>query len=73
MYRTIVGSLVYLTITRLDIVYAMDIVNKLIVSPTTLYWDVVLHIHYYIQGTQRKSILFSSFSSLKLLAYSNVD
>ena len=35
LYRTIVGSLVYLTITRPDIAYAVHIVSQFVASPTT--------------------------------------
>ena len=37
LYRTIVGSLVYLTITRPDIVYIVHVVSQFIVSPTTVH------------------------------------
>ncbi|KAL5548594.1 hypothetical protein UlMin_039036 [Ulmus minor] len=44
LYRTIVGSLVYLTITRPDIAYAVHIVSQFVASPTTIHWAAVLRI-----------------------------
>jgi hypothetical protein len=44
LYRTIVGSLVYLTITRPDIAYAVHVVSQFVTSPTTVHWAVVLRI-----------------------------
>ncbi|KAL5539496.1 hypothetical protein UlMin_043228 [Ulmus minor] len=44
LYRTIVGSLVYLTITRPDIAYAVHIVSQFVASPTTVHWAAVLRI-----------------------------
>jgi hypothetical protein len=37
LYRTIVGSLVYLTITRPDIAYAVHVVSQFVASPTTVH------------------------------------
>ena len=49
LYRTIVGSLVYLTITRPDIAYAVHIVSQFVTSPTTIHWAVVLRILRYLR------------------------
>ncbi|KAL5565046.1 hypothetical protein UlMin_028210 [Ulmus minor] len=60
LYHTIVGSLVYLTIIRPDIAYAVHIVT-------------VLRILRYLRGTIFHSLLLSSTSSLDLRAYSDAD
>ncbi|KAL5567111.1 hypothetical protein UlMin_030275 [Ulmus minor] len=60
LYRTIVGSLVYLTITRPDIAYAVHIA-------------AVLRILRYLRGTIFHSLLLPSTSSLDLRAYSDAD
>jgi hypothetical protein len=48
LYRTIVGSLVYLTITRPDIAYIVYVVSQFIASPTTVHWTTVLCILQYL-------------------------
>ena len=73
LYRTVVGSLVYLTITRPDIAYAVHIVSQFVTSPTTVHWAAVLRILRYLRGTQFQSLLLSSTSSLELHAYSDAD
>ncbi|XP_019439031.1 PREDICTED: uncharacterized protein LOC109344732 [Lupinus angustifolius] len=73
LYRTLVGSLVYLTITRPDIAYAVHIVSQFVSSPNTVHWAVVLRILRYLRGTEFQSLLFSSTSSLTLSAYSDAD
>jgi hypothetical protein len=52
LYRTLVGSLVYLTITRPDIAHAVHVVSQFVVSPTTVHWAVVLRILRFLRGTQ---------------------
>jgi hypothetical protein len=37
LYRTIIGSLVYLTITRPDIAYVIHVVSQFIASHTTIH------------------------------------
>ena len=73
LYRTIVGSLVYLTITRPDIAYVVHIVSQFVTSPTTVHWAAVLRILRYLRGTQFQSLLLPSTSSLQLCAYSDAD
>jgi len=73
LYRTLVGSLVYLTINRPDIAYAVHVVGQFVVSPTIVHWAAVLRILRYLRGTQFHSILLPSSSSLKLRAYSDAD
>ena len=49
LYRTIVGSLVYLTITCPDIAYVVHVVSQFVASPTTIHWAAVLCILRYLQ------------------------
>ena len=48
LYCTIVGSLVYLTITRPNIAYVVHLVSKFVASPTIIHWATVLRILWYI-------------------------
>ncbi|KAJ9550333.1 hypothetical protein OSB04_014378 [Centaurea solstitialis] len=73
LYRTIVGSLVYLTVTRPDIAHAVHVVSQFVTAPTTVHWGAVLRILRYLRGTQFQSLLFPSTSSLKLSAYSDAS
>ena len=73
LYRAIVGSLVYLTNTRLNIAFVVHVVSQFVSSPTTVHWAVVLRILRYLRGTIFQSLLLSSTSSLELRAYSDSD
>nr|GFC41188.1 uncharacterized mitochondrial protein AtMg00810-like [Tanacetum cinerariifolium] len=48
LYQTIMGSLVYLTLTRPDICYAVHIVSQFVSAPTTIHWAAVLQIRMYL-------------------------
>ena len=50
-YRSMVGALQYLTMTRLDIAYAVHLVSQFMHAPRTSHFLVVKHIFRYLQGT----------------------
>ncbi|XP_020249462.1 uncharacterized protein LOC109826854 [Asparagus officinalis] len=72
-YREIVGALVYLTISRLDIAYVVHVVSQFVQSPTTVHYVVVLSILHYLRGTLSRALLFSSTSKLQRRAFSDSD
>lgn len=71
-YRLVVGILVYLTITRLDIAFAVHAVNRFVTTPTTIHWQP-LCVLFVIFITQRQNAILSSSNSLTFIAYSNSD
>uniref|UniRef100_A0A2N9FLQ8 Reverse transcriptase Ty1/copia-type domain-containing protein n=1 Tax=Fagus sylvatica TaxID=28930 RepID=A0A2N9FLQ8_FAGSY len=71
--KQLVGSLVYLTVTRPDISYAVHIVSQFMAAPRSLHYTVVLRILRYLKGTLFHGLHFSSQSSLTLQAYSDAD
>ncbi|XP_047342761.1 uncharacterized mitochondrial protein AtMg00810-like [Impatiens glandulifera] len=73
MYRTIIGSLVYLTVTRPNIAHAVHVLSQFVTTPTTVHWATVLRILRYLQGTQFHSLMLPSTFSLELRAYSDAD
>ena len=73
LYRQIVGSLVYLTVTRPDIAYAVHIVSQFMSAPRSTHYAAVLRILRYLKGTMFHGLHFSSASSLELRAYSDSD
>uniref|UniRef100_A0A2N9HNI8 Uncharacterized protein n=1 Tax=Fagus sylvatica TaxID=28930 RepID=A0A2N9HNI8_FAGSY len=73
LYRQLVGSLVYLTVTRPDISYAIHIVSQFMAAPRSLHYTAVLRILRYLKGTLFHGLHFSSQPSLTLQAYSDAD
>jgi hypothetical protein len=73
LYRQLVGSPIYLTVTRPDISHDIHLVSQVMSSPRTTHYAVVLRIIRYIKGTLFYGLNYSSISPLILRAYSDAD
>ena len=73
LYRSIVGSFQYATITRPEITFAINRVSQFMQQPLESHWEVVKRILHYLKGTSDHGLLFNSHSYLKLVAFSDVD
>ena len=68
-----VGSLVYLTVTCLDISYAVHQVSQYLSAPRSTHYAAVLRILRYLKGILFHGLFYSAHSSLVLHAFSNAD
>ncbi|GFZ16856.1 hypothetical protein Acr_26g0001260 [Actinidia rufa] len=73
LYRQLIGSLIYLIVTHLDIAHAVHLVRQFMSAPCSTHYAVVLRILWYVKGTLFHGLHFSNQSSLQLHAYSDVD
>ena len=73
LYRQLVGSLIYLTVTHPDLVYIVHLVSQCMSAPCSTHYTTVFHILQYIKGTLFHGLHFSIQSSLELHAYVDVD
>ena len=74
LYRSLVGALQYLTITRPDIAHAVNFVNQFLLSPTEDHFLAVKCILCYVKGTLQFGHTFRPFAALgTLVAYSDAD
>jgi hypothetical protein len=60
LYRQLVGSLVYLTVTQLEISYAVHYVSQFMSTPRSIHYDAILHILRYLKGTLFHGLHFSA-------------
>ena len=72
-YRSIVGALQYLTLTRHDIAFSVNKVCQFLHAPTTVHWTAVKRILRYIQGTISLGLTFRKSSSTLVSAFSDAD
>jgi hypothetical protein len=71
-YRQLVGSLVYLGITRPGITHSVHILSQFVSAPTQLHYAHLLRVLRYLRGTISRRLFFSLSSSLQLQTYSDV-
>jgi len=62
MYRRIMGSLIYMTITRPDLNYVVGVVNQFMQTPQKPHLDVVRFILRYIKHTLQCGIFYEAKS-----------
>ena len=58
VYRQLVGSLMYLVNTRLDICYAVNQLSQAMVKPTKLFWKAGKHVLRYLRGTSEYGLWY---------------
>ncbi|RVX11444.1 Retrovirus-related Pol polyprotein from transposon RE1 [Vitis vinifera] len=73
LYRKLVGSLVYLTITRPDISFVVQQVSQFLQTPRHLHLATARRIICYVQGTSTRGLFFPTGNSTRLAAYSDAD
>ncbi|KAG6529238.1 hypothetical protein ZIOFF_011434 [Zingiber officinale] len=72
-FKSLVGSLRYLTCTRPDILYAVGLVSRYMEDPTTTHLKIAKRILRYIKGTIDFGLLYSTSNHFKLEGYSDSD
>ncbi|GKF86249.1 putative zinc finger, CCHC-type containing protein, partial [Tanacetum coccineum] len=73
LYRSLVGALQYLTITRPDLSYAVNQVSQFLHTPMKDHFQAVKRILRYVKGTLSYGLSFSHVASPSLLGYSDTD
>ncbi|GKC56933.1 putative ribonuclease H-like domain-containing protein [Tanacetum coccineum] len=73
LYRSMIGSLMYLTASRPDIMYAVCACSRFQVTPKTSHLHVVKTIFWYLKGKPKLGLWYPRVSSFDLEAYSDSD
>ena len=73
LYRQLVGSLIYLTVTCPDISYVVHQVSQYLSALRSTHYTVVLRILRYLKGILFHGLYYSTQSPLVLRAFSNTD
>ncbi|GJU59148.1 putative ribonuclease H-like domain-containing protein [Tanacetum coccineum] len=73
LYRSMIGSLMYLTASRPDIMFAVSACSRNQVTPTTSNLEAVKKIFKYLKGQSKLGLWYPRESPFKLEAYSDSD
>ncbi|KAL0546298.1 hypothetical protein IC582_016205 [Cucumis melo] len=72
-FKSLVGSLRYLTCTQPDILFSVGLVSRFMESPTTTHLKVAKRILRYLKGTLDYGLFYSSSKEFKLEGYCDSD
>ncbi|GJR99677.1 putative ribonuclease H-like domain-containing protein [Tanacetum coccineum] len=73
LYRSMIGSLMYLTASRPDIMFAVCACSRFQVTPKTSHLSAVKRIFRYLKGKPKLGLWYPKASSFDLEAYSDSD
>eukprot|EP00253_Pinus_taeda_P010841 PITA_10841 len=73
MYRQLVGSLIYLTTTRLDLAYSISVLSQFMSKLLESHWVAAKSVLRYLCGTVNYGILYTDASDVNLAGFSDSD
>ncbi|GKG11699.1 hypothetical protein Tco_0345936, partial [Tanacetum coccineum] len=72
-YRSMIGTLLYLTASRLDLQFAICMCARYQVRPTKKHLNAVKRIFWYLKGTVHRGLWYLKDSSIALTAFADAD
>ena len=72
-YQSLVGKLIYLFHTRLDVAYAVGVVSQFMQNPKSIHMEVVYRILRYLKTAPGKGLLFFNRNHLNVEGYTDAD
>jgi hypothetical protein len=72
-YRRLVGKMIYLTITKPDLSYAVQVLSQFMDKPRTSHLDAAHRVLRYIKQSPGQGIFLSATSNIQLHAFCDAD
>jgi hypothetical protein len=73
LYKRLVGSLMYLTATRPDLMYVVSLISRFMESPKDSHWKVGKRILRYVAGTIDYGLWYTHSQDCTLIGYTDSD
>ena len=72
-YKQVVGSLMYLTATRLDMMFVVSLISRYMENPTEMHLQVAKRALRYLKGTTEFGIFYKKGGDEEFVAYTDSD
>ena len=72
-YRQLIGSLIYLTITRPDLSYPVGLLSQFMQTPCDIHLDCAKRVLRYVSGTMDCDILYKMAMPIRFEGYTDAD
>ena len=72
-YRQLIGSLMYLVNTQLDICFVVNVLSQFQVEPRHDHWVAAKHILKYLRGTIHYCLKYARRNDVQLIGYTDFD
>ena len=73
MFKQVVGSLMYLTVTRTDLMYGVNLISRFMSCPMEQHWLAAKRLLRYLMGTMNLGIFYKKGGCKQLITYSDND
>jgi hypothetical protein len=73
LYQQLIGSLMYLVNTRLDIFYEINVLSQFMSQPKQTHWITAKHVLRYLHGTIGYGLKYATNVDLRLEGYADAD
>lgn len=73
LFKKMIGSLMYLTATRPDIMYAVSLLSRYMSRPTGVHYEAAKRILRYLQGTSKFGIFYKRNGNHELIDFTDSD
>ncbi|KAK9741362.1 hypothetical protein RND81_03G100000 [Saponaria officinalis] len=73
VYRTLIGRMLYLNITRPDLSYAVQHLSQFLSTPRQPHLQAAMHVVRYLQGTADTVLFYPADTDLQLRAFCDAD
>ena len=73
LYRSLVGSLIYLTNTRPDIVQSVSLLSRFMHNPSRIHYAVAKRVLRYLKGTKNHGLKYVHNEDNRLIGYTESD